>query len=209
MPLFDTRQRKTQRLKTLIAFAFASGLLIGIACGGDGNVVERFTVEGAGMEPTFLSLTDLEVIDYGDASPQNGDVIVFYSPINISRNFIKRIIAIPGDKVEFNADGEVLVNGEVIKEPYVQGATTCAEHPRQLESSPAAEVPLDSLSAGDPELEPAPQGSPPLAPGDSLCNRTVSDGAYFVMGDNRQNSADSRHGWLVPGENIIGWVEEP
>lgn len=195
-----------KRLKTLIAFALASGLLIGIACGGDSNVVERLTVEGAAMEPAFPHGTDLEVIDYGDASPQHGDVIVYFAPINLTRIFIKRIIAIPGDRFEVSADGDVLVNGELIDEPYAIGPTVCPEHSTRAGIYAAARIPLGGTSNNQPEPQATPKGSPPLR--GTACSQTIAEDAYFVMGDNRQNSSDSRFGWLVPMENIIGWVEE-
>ena len=193
-------------LGTLIVLALASGIVSGIACGGDGNVVERIIVQGVAMEPTFASGTDLEVIDYGDASPQHGDVVVFISPTNISRMFIKRIIAIPGDRFEVSADGDVLVNGELIDEPYAIGPTVCSEHSTRAGTYAAARIPLGAMSDSEPEPQATPKGSPPLR--GTPCSQTVADDAYFVMGDNRRNSSDSRQGWLVPVENLIGWVEE-
>lgn len=152
---------------------------------------QNFRVEGASMMPNLdngeylivnklayaridLSIFDwLPFFDAGDnpvrhlwAAPARGDVIVFRSPTNLKRDFIKRIIGVPGDTVEIIPEtGEVLVNGEVIDEPYVQGRTYCRD----------------------------------------FCGPwTVPAGHYFVMGDNRQNSSDSRQGWYVPEENIIG-----
>jgi len=99
-------------------------------------------------------------------SPGRGDVIVFRAPTNLSRDFIKRIIGVPGDTVEIDRDtNTVRLNGEVISESYIQGETTCS----------------------------------------NICGPwIVPEGAYFVMGDNRQNSSDSRQGWFVPEENIVG-----
>ncbi len=153
--------------------------------------MQNFRVEGASMEPSLdsgeflivnkLSYTeiDLSIFDWlpfydaGDDpvhhlwdSPDRGDVIVFRSPTNVSRDFIKRIIGVPGDVVEIDQDAQtVKVNGEIIDEPYIAGITPCT----------------------------------------STCGPwLVPQRAYFVMGDNRQNSSDSRQGWFVPEENIIG-----
>lgn len=155
--------------------------------------MQNFKVEGASMEPSLdngeylivnklayaeidLSIFDwMPFFDAGDdavhhlwGSPARGDVIVFRSPTAVpqERDFIKRIIGVPGDKVEIDREmAAVVVNGQVIEEPYVRGTTTC------------------SMSCGP---------------------WVVPERAYFVMGDNRNNSSDSRQGWFVPEENIIG-----
>lgn len=153
--------------------------------------MQNFRVEGASMEPGLqngeylivnkLAYTeiDLGIFDWapfysaGDesvkhlwAAPARGDVVVFRSPTNVQRDFIKRIIGVPGDVIEVDpSTNDVIVNGQVIDEPYVAGRTTC------------------SASCGP---------------------WVVPERSYFVMGDNRQNSSDSRQGWFVPEENIIG-----
>ena len=153
--------------------------------------MQNFRVEGQSMQPSLddgeylivnkltYSQIDLSLFDWlpffesGNspvhhlwATPERGDVIVFRAPTNPDRDFIKRIVGIPGDTVEIEApSGTVKVNGEPLEEPYIKGETTCQ-------------------SACGPWLVPAK--------------------SYFVMGDNRQNSSDSRQGWYVPEENIIG-----
>ncbi len=153
--------------------------------------MQNFKVEGASMEPSLdngeylivnrlayaevnLSIFDwVPFFDAGDnpvhhlwASPARGDVIVFRSPTNVQRDFIKRIIGVPGDVVEIHRENNVvMVNGQVIDEPYTRGQTTCR------------------ASCGP---------------------WVVPERSYFVMGDNRSNSSDSRQGWFVPEENIIG-----
>src|SRR5207245_3170921 len=112
-------------------------------------------------------------------SPSRGDIIVFHAPESPGRDFIKRIIGTPGDTVEIHQDiGQVAVNGNILREPYIQGKTNCNN------STCTWTVPSkDSTEAR-------------TACGSNAC--------YFVMGDNRENSSDSRGGWLVPEENIIG-----
>lgn len=153
--------------------------------------MQNFRVEGASMEPSLdngeylivnklaYSELDLGIFDWlpffdsGDdpvhhlwASPGRGDVIVFRAPTNLNRDFIKRIIGVPGDTIQIDPSaGTVILNGEVLQEDYIQGKTTCQ----------------------------------------SACGPwVVPERAFFVMGDNRQNSSDSRQGWFVPEENIIG-----
>lgn len=160
--------------------------------------VQNFRVEGASMEPSLehqeylivnklaYATIDLSVIDWlpfydsGDHpvhhlwdSPGRGDVIVFKAPPEAiggstdEKDFIKRIIGVPGDTIEIVPDsGAVLANGETLAEDgYIRGRTTC-------------------LAGCGPWV--------------------VPEGSYFVLGDNRQNSSDSRRGWFVPEENIIG-----
>lgn len=145
---------------------------------------EMFRVEGAAMAPTLTHGMEVEVIPYGGRLPGRGDIIVFRAPTSPNRDFIKRIIGLPGDTIEIAREGEVILNGETLDEPYIIGATNCFD------------------ACGGPIIIPA-QGSPEAR---AECG---SDACYFVMGDNRQNSSDSRQGWLVPLENIHGWVEPP
>jgi signal peptidase I len=128
-----------------------------------------FLFMGASMEPTFSDGTLVEHSDYGDASPKLGDIVVFRSPTNPDREFMKRIIGGPGDVLEIDpATGEVTVNDQVIDEPYLGSKTTCR----------------------------------------TSCLWVVPEGSYFVMGDNRGNSSDSRQDWFLPVENILGRVAE-
>jgi signal peptidase I len=165
-------------------------------------VVQNFRVEGQSMEPSLNSNEYLLVNkaiyyrfdtgtlhrflpfipdDNGDErhlfrAPRRGDVIVFRFPLDTSRDFIKRVIGVPGDSVEVK-DGKVFINGDPLVEGYI-------------------------LSTPDYTYGP----------------KTVPEGQYFVLGDNRRNSYDS-HAWhsqcsqqqtcdFVPEENIIGqaWV---
>ena len=164
---------------------------------------QNFKVEGASMEPSLengeylivnkLSYAQLDTgfLDWlpfigGDSEgpeylwggPSRGDVVVFAAPTSTSRDFIKRIIGLPGDEIVIDAvKGEVRINNVLLDEPYIQGRTNCG-----------SECEFDIPAAGSQESF-------------DTCG---SSECYFVMGDNRQNSSDSRQGWLVPKENIIG-----
>ncbi|MPL60390.1 Signal peptidase IB [bioreactor metagenome] len=115
-------------------------------------IVELYMVDGPSMRPTLLNGERLVVnkFVYRFKSPEKGEVIVFRYPRDPSRDFIKRVIAVPGDTVEIK-DGRVFVNGQLLKETYILEKT---------------------------------RGSYPLA--------TIPEGHIFVMGDNRNNSEDSR-----------------
>lgn len=159
-------------------------------------VVQNFQVEGRSMEPTLKSGWYLLVnkalyweinvetiskfvpfLDPGDdptryilRGPKRGDIVVFQQPTQPpgapERDFIKRIIGLPGETVEVR-DCTVFIDGEPLDEPYIR-------EPALSQYGPA----------------------------------TVPPGHYFVLGDNRNNSSDSRSWGMLPKENIIGqaWV---
>jgi signal peptidase I len=165
------------RLAVVGALATAA---LASACSSS-DVVRRVRWEGPSMEPTLVDGTMVEALDYRGASAQRGDVILFASLFDPHRMFIKRVIGLPGDKIEITGAGDVMVNGEVLSEPYAQGATTC---------SSIVELERTYLAAGD-----------------TGCHLTVPEGTYYLLGDNRPRTSDSRHGWVLPEENIIGWVD--
>jgi signal peptidase I len=106
---------------------------------------------------------------------RRGDVIVFKSPEEPDRDLIKRVIGLPGDKLELRSK-RMYVNGDRLDEPYVQF------------------------------LEPPSEDGPPK-PGDlreQYGPVTVPDGQYFMMGDNRDNSQDSRYWGFLPASYVKG-----
>lgn len=95
-------------LMTVLIFVLVRGLL-----------VQNFRIEGFSMEPTLHEGQYLIVnkLVYYLHPPRRGDIIVFAFPRGPERDFIKRVIGVPGDTVEIRP-GQILVNGEVIQEPY-------------------------------------------------------------------------------------------
>ena len=116
-----------------------------------------------GLVP-FVDIRDDESELFPFHPPKRGDVIVFRYPQDPSRDFVKRVIALPGETISMDR-GRVSIDGEALEEPYL------------------AELDFSSLP-------------PTLVPPHS----------YFVMGDNRNGSSDSRHWGMVPLENIVGKV---
>lgn len=129
-------------------------------------IVELYLVDGPSMRPTLQSAERLVVnkFIYRFRAPERGEILVFHYPRDPSRDFIKRVIAIPGDTIEIK-DGRVYVNSTLLNEPYILSKT---------------------------------RGNYPLA--------TVPEGHIFVMGDNRNNSEDSRFAdvGFVPFDLIKG-----
>ncbi len=132
-------------------------------------VAQPFFVRGASMEPTFQDGNYLIVdeLSYRLGDPSRGDVVVFRMQDGNSQFLIKRIIGLPGERVEVR-DGKVFIEGVELKEPYLS----------------------DSL----------------LTAGGITVSLGESD--FFVLGDNRSASYDSRQWGSLPADNIIGkaWV---
>ncbi|HSS62700.1 MAG TPA: signal peptidase I [Candidatus Limnocylindrales bacterium] len=134
--------------------------------------VQAVHVEGLSMWAT-LDNNDYLIankIDYRLHAPQRGDIIILRPPTNNSTDFIKRIIALPGERLLIR-DGIVYINGHKLDEPYLPDAWT-------YDNSPAP------WSAGEGAVIPANQ--------------------YFVMGDNRNRSQDSRFFGPISRDRIDG-----
>ncbi|MDQ7858166.1 MAG: signal peptidase I [Armatimonadota bacterium] len=143
--------------KTLvIAFLLAQLVMVSVA--------QAYMVDQYSMEPTLLPHDRVLVNKflYRLGEPQRGDIVVLRYPRDPGRNYIKRLVAVPGDRVEIR-DGRLRVNGTPIEEIYVNGTPT-----------------------GDYGPEVVPEGS------------------YFVLGDNRNNSEDSRAFGFVRRDLIVG-----
>lgn len=134
--------------------------------------------------------------------PKRGDVIVFKLPRDNSTDYIKRLIGLPGD--EINVRGGVLfINGkEVPREPDGEFVTReDGGPPRRIKRY--KETLPNGVSYHVLDAEPA-------GPFDNVGPYKVPEGHYFMMGDNRDNSTDSRAQWgvgYVPFENLIGRAE--
>jgi signal peptidase I len=135
----------------------------------------------------------------GDWLPQRGDVVVFRLPKDTSVDYIKRVIGLPGDKIQV-LDGRVFINGVGVKHepapPFVEaeeGAPPAAPVKRWKDTldNGVSFYTLDLVDNGF---------------ADNTQVYTVPPGHYFMMGDNRDNSTDSRFSQvgMVPLENIIG-----
>ena len=151
------------------------------------NALQTVRVDGDSMDQTLqnqdLLLASKVSYDFG-GNPQRGDIVVLIPPSDPSRDFIKRVIALPGDVVEIDGSKSptqlLLKPGgqgplELVKEPYLPepwtSMTFCC-HPNGMASTSAQPI-------------------------------TIPPEMYFVMGDNRNRSSDSRSFGLVPRKNIL------
>jgi len=126
---------------------------------------------------------------------QRGDIIVFKYPYADHQHFVKRVIGLPGDRLKL-VDQEMYVNGRLLSEPYVQHDPATMTAPLNSYFPPPARLMFSTqmLSEWVEEL-------PKYVVGDEI---VVPPGKYFVMGDNRDNSSDSRFWGFVDRGAIMG-----
>ena len=170
---------------------------------GTTTLVQAFIVPTGSMESTVLIGDHLLVdkLSYAPSDPitrhllpytepKRGDVIVFRYPMDIRQNFVKRVIGVPGDHIRI-VDKVVYVNGKALTEPYTQHIDPRVEPYRdQFPSQPYGPV--------------TDRAQEMLANHVQTGELVVPAENYFAMGDNRENSLDSRYWGFVPRENIIG-----
>jgi signal peptidase I len=127
-------------------------------------VVQPVRIEGRAMEPT-LNNGDRVFINKMVSEFKRGDIVILLYPKDQSKSYIKRIIGLPGERLEIE-DGKIIINGKRLDEPYI--SPEFLSH----DSSP----------------------KPVMIPADH----------YFVLGDNRNHSSDSRSWGTVPHNLILG-----
>jgi signal peptidase I len=166
-------------------------------------VVQAFQIPSPSMENTLLVGDYLLVnkLCYGRGAAGNplmpyrrirrGDIVVFHYPVTPSQHFVKRVIGVPGDRVRL-VNKQVFVNGIALKEPY-------AHFTRPLNDSFRDDFPRLDVAAGE-----TPEWWVTLRKLVEDGQLIVPEGYYFVMGDNRDDSYDSRYWGFVPAANIIG-----
>lgn len=138
-------------------------------------IMRPHKIKGQSMEPNFPDAEYLltEKVTYYFKKPVRGDVVVFTPPVSETDEYIKRVIALPGETVMVS-EGKVYVNDKLLVEPYLDSSVYTFDE--------------GFLGEGVPF--------------------TVPEGKYFVMGDNREHSSDSRAFGPVEFKKISGraWV---
>lgn len=171
-------------------FQIPSGSMIPTLKVGDFILVNKFTY---GIRMPILNSVIIPV-----NKPQRGDVMVFYPPHQPNVSFIKRVIGLPGDEIRYT-NNVLYVNGTEIKQTELfkkvpELYSPCMSYGSQLT------VVEEALGDKVHQMQKCD------VPGDTSRNGTwiVPEGHYFMMGDNRDNSQDSRVWGTVPEKNIIG-----
>lgn len=170
---------------------------IGLALFLRSNVVEAFYLPTACMTPSFVPGDRVLANKVGiqTASFERGDVVVFRNPQRRKQNFIKRIIGLPGETVEMK-EGKVFINdGPLPQEPMPEGD----------QSPPVKE---DGKKACYEQYGPRRHAvvQDEKSNAISLPKQTVPIGSYFVLGDHRSQSLDSREFGPIPHGDIVGQV---
>jgi len=172
-------------------FRIPSGSMMPTLLIGDFILVNKFTY---GVR---LPVLHTKIIENGE--PKRGDIVVFRFPNDPSVDYIKRVIGLPGDRIQY-ADKKVIVNGKPVKQTPLAVYQAVGKG-RDNTGATLLSEDLDTVSHDI--LIRDNQASPPgrfIRPDGVI----VPEGHYFVMGDNRDNSNDSRFWGFVPEANLVG-----
>lgn len=178
-------------------FKIPSGSMIPTLKIGDFILVNKFAY-GLRVPYTDWWFTDKSLYPFGHSTPERGDVIVFKYPRDKSLNYIKRVVALPGDTIEI-VDKVVYINDEPVEGIEVDGKVFEEDMDREFQ---AWDYSFYKGKLGSTEhIYQLNNDAYNLA---NYSRRVVPDNHYFVMGDNRDHSADSRYWGFVPFDNVKG-----
>ena len=177
-------------------FKIPSGSMMPTLLAGDYILVNKFTY---GLRVPILNNTFFEM-----NHPKRGDVIVFHYPPDPKIDYIKRVVGVPGDKIQYQ-DKRLIINGKKLEVKFesdyeyeMQGANIISARKSKEQ---LGDVAHDILVHDIPNQYNADMPGAKLQDGETI---TVPDSSYFAMGDNRDNSADSRVWGFVPEHNLVG-----
>lgn len=173
-------------------------------------VAEPFRIPSGSMIPT-LEVGDFVLVQkyayglrlpvfhkkiFSVGQPSRGDVVVFRYPPNPKVNYIKRLIGLPGDVIEWTNDKKLIINGERVIYNSLGKYQVASKKAEGMLS-------VTKLEENLPDTENSHELI--IFPGTASSGQwTVPENSYFVMGDNRDNSSDSRFWKFVPEENLVG-----
>jgi len=167
-------------------------------------LVEPFQIPSGSMLPTLevgdfilvnkfaygvrLPVIGTKILDTGH--PHRGDVFVFHYPVDGKTNYIKRVIGLPGDHIRYT-NKTLYINGKKVPEKFITNMELSAQPMSQMYQETLGKVKHDIYLI-------------PSQPDGKDGEWTVPKGEYFAMGDNRDNSDDSRYWGFVPEKMLVG-----
>ncbi|MGH7118193.1 MAG: signal peptidase I [Acetobacteraceae bacterium] len=167
-------------------------------------ILQPFRIPSVSMVPT-LRVGDFLMVDKQAFEPEGhlgwllppstfhrGDLVVFHYPVEPAMHLVKRVVALPGDRIHLQ-DGHVWINGAPLSEPYAFYSPSGTDDFRDN---------FPSLREADPNLDP--QWWMELRRSVVNGELTVPPGKLFVLGDNRNDSEDSRYWGFVPEGDVVG-----
>ncbi|HEX7158208.1 MAG TPA: signal peptidase I [Edaphobacter sp.] len=165
--------------------------------------VQPFRIPSGSMEPTLMIgdflLVDKQTGDAYDSSPllpraavHRGEIVVFHYPVDPAIHLVKRIVGIPGDHIRLR-EGRVFINGTPVTEPYAMYRPSGPDNFRDN---------FPRMQSADPNIDSRwwIRMRKLIDNGELI----VPEDSYFVLGDNRNESDDSRYWGFVPREAIVG-----
>jgi signal peptidase I len=170
-------------------------------------IVEPFRIPSGSMLPT-LHIGDFILVNkftygirlpvvntkiMGSGQPERGDIMVFRFPHDEKINFIKRVVGIPGDTVVYE-NKQLFINGEVVPQ----------DHSREYRFEEAGKKRLQAVELSEQLGDITHDIIVETRNDPRRMQFQVPEGRYFVMGDNRDHSNDSRYWGFVPDENVVG-----
>lgn len=171
------RAKPASHAHTVVEYAILAVVAVGLALIIQAFLVKPYRIPSESMQNTLL-VGDRVLVDrisWRFSNPQRGDIVVFHPPFD-GPVLIKRIVGMPGDKLSVK-DGVLYVNGRAQSEPYVL-------------QTDGGQVPTNPFTNGKPWALQEPY--------------VVPAGSYFMMGDNRINSGDSREFGPVARDQMVG-----
>lgn len=180
-------------LMILVWFPYVFGLAFFLRS----SVIEAFVIPSQSMAPSFVPGDRILASKLGidTAIFQRGDVVVFHYPQNRQQNYIKRIIGLPGETVEIKA-GKVLINGQPLPSESIPGSVPIPANGdgnnRACFEGTGEKQYMVFVGSEDQKVD--------------LPERVIPASSYFVLGDHRRQSLDSRVFGAIPHGDIIGRV---
>jgi len=216
--LFFEKKRSSKEEPTAVEYAksfFPVLLLVFVI---RSFIAEPFKIPSGSMNPTLLAgdyilvnkfsyglrVPVLNSVFLNTGEPSRGDVMVFHFPLNKKIDYIKRVIGIAGDRIQYK-NKQLIINDQLIETVPLIGE----DYAMQGDSIIRAEQLEEQLFDVKHQIliHDIPNRYSPNTIGDQLLNGetiVVPEGHYFAMGDNRDNSSDGRVWGFVPDENLVG-----